>query len=127
MLERREEDMKELILVPAKPLILAIPIDDEELKELREDLRVMGCAGLLTRPWNVLAEDTLREFLYERGNQFEGTKRREPERWLRIRGPGFTGLKEVLREDGQNVRVLCLPKTSKGRLIQRRASTRQTA
>ena len=41
----------------------------------------MGCAGLLARPWNLQAEDALREFLYERGHQFEGIKRRAPNRW----------------------------------------------
>ena len=41
----------------------------------------MGCIGLLSRPWNLQAEDALREFLSERGNQYEGTKRRAPELW----------------------------------------------
>ena len=53
MPERREEDMGELIPVPTKPLIPPIPTDDKELRELREDLRAMGCASLLARPWNV--------------------------------------------------------------------------
>ena len=47
MPERREEDMEELIPVPTKPLIPATPVADEEL---REDLRAMGCAGLLPDP-----------------------------------------------------------------------------
>ena len=47
MPERKEEDMEELIPVPTKPLIPAIPVDDDELKDLGEDLRAMGCAGLL--------------------------------------------------------------------------------
>ena len=41
----------------------------------------MGFIGLLSRPWNLQTEDALREFLSERGNQFEGTKRRAPESW----------------------------------------------
>ena len=73
--------MEDLIPIPTKPLIPSIPVDEEELRELKEDLWVMGCVGLLTRPWNVQAEGTLKEFLYVRGNQFEGTKRRESERW----------------------------------------------
>ena len=55
--------------------------DDEELRELREDLRALGCAGLLARPWNVQSDDLLREFRFERGNQWNGTKRRDPEYW----------------------------------------------
>ena len=46
---------------------------------------------------------------------------------LRIRGLRFTGFREVLREDGQAVRMGCLPESSKGRLIQRRASTQKIA
>ena len=42
---------------------------------------MMGFIGLLSRPWNLQTEDALREFLSERGNQFEGTKRRAPESW----------------------------------------------
>ena len=75
MPERREEDMEDLIPVPTKPLIPAILTDDEEFRELKEDLRAMGCAGLLARPWNVQSEDTLREFLFKRGNEWDETKR----------------------------------------------------
>ena len=53
MPERREEDMEDPRPIPTKPLIPSIPVDDEELRELREDLRAMGCAGLLARPWNI--------------------------------------------------------------------------
>jgi hypothetical protein len=49
----REEDMREDIPIPMKPLMPSIPTDDEELRELREDLRRMGCEGLLGQPWNV--------------------------------------------------------------------------
>jgi hypothetical protein len=72
MLEAREEDMKEAI---------PIPTDDEELRELGEDLRSMGCEGLLGQPWNVQEDHVLREFKFERGNQWIGTKRRDPENW----------------------------------------------
>ena len=47
MIERGEEDMEVLPQVPTKPLILAILTDDREFRELKEDLRAMGCAGLL--------------------------------------------------------------------------------
>ena len=39
--------MEDLLQIPTKPLIPAIPTDDEEFQELKEDLRAMGCAGLL--------------------------------------------------------------------------------
>ena len=41
----------------------------------------MGCKGLLAKPWNLRAEATLREFLFERGNQWIRTMRQEPEKW----------------------------------------------
>ena len=47
MFEARAEDMIELIPIPTKPLIPSIPTDDKEMQELREDLRAMGCAGML--------------------------------------------------------------------------------
>ena len=81
MPEEREEFMEDLISIPMKPIIPAIPTNDKEIWELKEDLRAMGCTGLLARPWNVQSKDTLREFLYERGNQWDETKRRDPGNW----------------------------------------------
>jgi hypothetical protein len=81
MPEAREEDLMEAIPIPIKALIPAIPKDEGELQELAEDLRVMGCEGLLAKPWNLRSEDTLREFKYERGNQWDHTQRRDPENW----------------------------------------------
>ena len=46
---------------------------------------------------------------------------------LRIHGLRSTGLIEELRRDGQAGRMVDLQENSKGRLIQRRAFTRQTA
>ena len=69
------------IPIPVKALIPTIPRDDRELQELAEDLRVMGCEGLLAKPWNLQSEDTLREFKYEWGNQWVDTKRTNPDSW----------------------------------------------
>ena len=41
----------------------------------------MGCEGLLAKPWNLQSEATLREFLFERGNQWFRTMRQDPEKW----------------------------------------------
>ena len=41
----------------------------------------MGCEGLLAKPWNVQVDDVLREFKFEGGNQWIGTKRRDPDNW----------------------------------------------
>jgi hypothetical protein len=74
--------MREGIPIPMKPLVPAIPTDDGELRELGEDLRRMGCEGLLGQPWNVQEDNVLREFKFARGNQWEGTKRRDLENWI---------------------------------------------
>ena len=81
MPELRPEDVKEPIPIPLKPLVPAIPTEDEELRELGEDLRAMGCEGLLARPWDVQDADVLREFKFEKGNQWLNTKKRGPESW----------------------------------------------
>jgi hypothetical protein len=81
MLEARAEDLVDPIPIPVKALIPTIPRDDEELQELAEDLRVMGCEGLLAKPWNLRSEDTLREFKYKRGNLWVDTKRRDSDGW----------------------------------------------
>jgi hypothetical protein len=81
MPEVRAEDMREPIPIPMKPLVPAIPTNDEELRDLGADLRIMGCEGLLGQPWNVQEDHVLREFKFERGNQWLGTKRREPDNW----------------------------------------------
>jgi hypothetical protein len=41
----REEDMREHTLIPTKPLVPTIPMDDKELRESGEDLQRMGCEG----------------------------------------------------------------------------------
>jgi hypothetical protein len=81
MPEAREEDIREAIPIPMKPLVHAIPTDDEELRELGEDLRSMGCECLFGQPWNVQGDNVMREFKFERRNQWIGTKRRDPDNW----------------------------------------------
>ena len=73
--------MLEQIPIPIKALIPAVPRDNKELHELAEDLRIMGCEGLLTRPWDLKSEEILREFKFEHGNQWVHTKRRDPDTW----------------------------------------------
>ena len=75
------DEMEVLPQVSVKPLLPAIPTDDKEYRELREDLRAMGCGDWLVRPWNIKAEDTMREFLFLRGNQWDETPRRDPQNW----------------------------------------------
>ena len=79
MPEARAVDEIEPILILLKSVIPAVPKEDSELQALAEDLRVMGCEGLLAKPWNLQAEDTLREFRFERGNLWIRSMRRDPD------------------------------------------------
>ena len=81
MPEAKPEDMRDPIPISLKPLVPAIPIDNEELRELGEDLCIMGCEGLLAQPWDVQDDKVLREFRFEQGNRWIGTKRRDPDNW----------------------------------------------
>ena len=62
-------------------MLPTIPKRESELKELIEDLSRKSCEGLLTKPWNLWAEATLRESLLERGNQWFRMIRHDPEKW----------------------------------------------
>jgi hypothetical protein len=123
----REEDMREDTPIPMKPLVPAIPTDDEELRELGEDLRRMGCEGLLGQPWNVQEDKVLREFKFKRENQWIGTKRRDPENWTPDTWARVYGFQRGLEKDGQAGRTACSPESSEGMWIQRKASTPRTA
>lgn len=81
MLEAREEDEVEHVPIPLKNVSSPIPKREAELKELIEDLTQMGCKGLLAKPWALRSEATLREFLFERGNQWLRTMRQDPKKW----------------------------------------------
>ena len=85
--ESSVDEMEVLPQVPVKPLIPAIPTDDKEFRELKEDLRAMGCDGLLARPWNVQSGDMLREFLFLRGNQWDETTRKDPHNYISPKSP----------------------------------------
>ena len=42
----------------------------------------MGCEGLLVEPWALKNEEMVQEFLLARSNEWEGTIRRDPKRWI---------------------------------------------
>ena len=71
----------EQVPIPLKNVSPAIPKKESELKELIEDLSRMGCGGLLAKHMNLRAEATLREFMFERGNQWFRTIRQDPDKW----------------------------------------------
>ena len=61
MPEAREGDEREPVPIPLKSVVPAVSKKESELQEPTEDLRFMGCDRLLSRPWNLRSEETLRE------------------------------------------------------------------
>ena len=59
----------------------AMPKDEEEKRLLKEDLTRIGCEGLLAQPWSLRSKKMVQEFLQECSNKWQGTIRRDPERW----------------------------------------------
>src|SRR5579875_3729963 len=58
-----------------------IPKNPEEKEQLREDLKTMGCEGLLDEPWGLKSREMVQEFLQPQSNQWDGTIRRMSEKW----------------------------------------------
>ena len=56
--------------------------DEEEKRLLEEDLTQIGYEGLLDQSWNLRSKEMVQELLQERSNEWEGTIRRDPERWM---------------------------------------------
>ena len=52
---------------------------DREL--LENDLRQIGCHGLMGKPWGLQMEDLVVELLGEKDNRWHGTMRQAPEKW----------------------------------------------
>ena len=71
----------EYLPVSLKAVVPVIPTDDDESKQLIEDMTKMGCEGLLAEPWAVKSEAMVQEFQHPRSNEWEGTIRRDPNHW----------------------------------------------
>jgi hypothetical protein len=81
MPEARDKDEVEQVPMPLKIVLPAIRKSESKLKELKEYLTQMDCEGLLAKPLNIRSETTLREFLFERGNQWSRTIRQHLKKW----------------------------------------------
>jgi hypothetical protein len=113
--------------IPLKNVSPTIPKNVSELKELVEDLRRMGCDGLLGKPWNLRCEATLREFMYERGNQWFQTLRQDPKKWTAEVWAKVYGFAPRKGEDGRTGRILFIWASFEGITIRRTDSTPETA
>ena len=66
--------------VALKMVVPVIPKGVEEKAMLEEDLKRMGCHKLMLRPWSIKYEKIVLELQQERGNQWQGTVRQDPEK-----------------------------------------------
>ena len=46
-----------------KSIMAIVPKDEEEKRQLSEDLSQIGCKGLLVQSWSIRSKDMAREFL----------------------------------------------------------------
>ena len=70
------------VQVSLRTVTPSIPKNPIALVELKEDLRVMRCAGLLERPWALKREELVHELLLpERPNIFDTTVWDQPQLW----------------------------------------------
>jgi hypothetical protein len=127
MPEIREEDMRETISIPMRPIVPAIPTNDKDLRQVGEDLRKMGCDGLLAQPWNVQDDKVLREFKFPRGTGGCVPRGGSRKNGLRVRGLRFTDSIKELEKGGQAGKMAYSSENSKERWTQRKDCTPPTA
>ena len=63
-----------------KKVIPQLPFSDKDVEILREDLRRMGCAGLLMVPWGFQEETMVWKLMDDPPPQFHETVRAHPEK-----------------------------------------------
>ena len=58
-----------------------VPMKEEDVETLREDLQRMGCAGLLFVPWGFQEEGMVRELMGSPPSRYHKTPRAHLETW----------------------------------------------
>ena len=64
-----------------KAVVPGIPKSAKDWELLEEDLRRIGCHGLMGKPWGLQMEDLVVELLGEKDNRWHGIVRQAPEKW----------------------------------------------
>jgi hypothetical protein len=67
--------------VKLQKIVPEVPRDETERGELLEDLQVMGCSGLLEKPWGFKDDRIVRELLDGVSNEFDNSIRGQAVRW----------------------------------------------
>ena len=56
-----------------KVVVLGVPKNAKDWKHLEEDLRRIGCHGLMGKPWGLQMEEMVVELLSDKDNWWHGT------------------------------------------------------
>ena len=64
-----------------KVVVPGIPKSAKDRELLEEDLRQIGCHGLMGNPWGLHMEDLMVELLRDKDNRWYGTVRQAPKEW----------------------------------------------
>ena len=65
-----------------KAVVPGIPKSAKDRELLEEDLRWIGCHGLMEKPWGLRMEEMVVELLGNKDNRWHGTVRQAPEKWM---------------------------------------------
>ena len=72
------------VQISLKDLVLVVPKTPTARWKLEGDLKRIGCAGLLNKPWNVKDKGLVRELVKRAPNQFDHIIRCKPEKWTAL-------------------------------------------
>ena len=67
--------------ISLKAVVPGLPKNAKDRELLEEDLRRIGCHGLLGKPWGLRMEEMVAEIIGEKDNRWDGTVRQAPEKW----------------------------------------------
>ena len=73
--------MAKLSSVVLKAVVPVVPRGAKERAMLEDDLRQMGCYGLMERPWCFKYEKVVAELLADRDNRWAGFVLQDPNKW----------------------------------------------
>ena len=65
-------------------VVPGVPSNVKEKELLEEDLRCIGCHGLMGKPWGLRMEEIVAELLNDKDNRWYGTVRQASEKWTAV-------------------------------------------
>ena len=77
----RAVEMVKARAMALKAVVSGIPKSAKDRELLEEDLRRIGCDGLMGKPWGLRMEEMVVELLEDKDNRWHGTVRQAPEKW----------------------------------------------